>query len=85
MLAKLLSVLYGSLIFNRKIDDTRQILKELPKGKTGLVNHKIYNINHDINLVRHTDNICIECTLVYEGYIVHDLYRRLLFISEAVM
>ena len=59
MLAKSLPVLYGSLIFNRKIGDTRQILKDFPKVKMAIVIHKRYYINHDITLVRHTDNICI--------------------------
>ena len=85
MLAKSLPVIYGSLIFNRKIDDTWQILKDFPKVKIAIVIHKRYYINHDITLVRHTDNIYIECTLVLAGCIEHDLYRRVLLSPEAVM
>ena len=79
MLAKSLPLLYRSLIFNRKIDDTRQIVKEFPKVKMDIVIHKRYYINHNITLVRHIDNTCIECTLVRVGCIEHDLYRRLFF------
>ena len=50
-----------------------------------LIAHKIYHINHNINLVRHTDNMCIECMLVYEDCIEHDLYRRLLFSPEIII
>ena len=85
ILAKSLPVLYGSFIFNRKIDDTRQIFKDFPTVKISIVIHKRYYINHDITLVRHTDNICIECTLVRAGCIEHDLYRRVFFSPEAVM
>ena len=85
MLAKNLSVLYGSLIFNRKMDDTRQILKDFTNKKRALVIHKGYHTNHDIELVRHTENIFIECTLVHEGCIEHDLYRRVFFSPEAVV
>ena len=56
MLANSLPVLYGSLIFNREIDDTRQILREFPKAKMAFIIHKMYHINHDINLVKHTNN-----------------------------
>ena len=40
MLGKSLPVLYGSLIFNRKIDDTRKKLKDFPKVKIAMVIHK---------------------------------------------
>ena len=85
MVAKSLSVLYGSLIFNQKIDDSRQIFNDFPNQKMALFIHKLHHINYDVNLVRHNDNIFIDCTLVCEGRIEHDLYRRVLFYPEALL
>ena len=50
-----------------------------------LLIHKIYHIHYYISLVRHTDHTCIERTLVREGCIEHDLYRRILFSPKVVM
>ena len=59
MLAKRLPLIYGSLIFTQKTDDSRKILKDFPKVKMAIVIHKRYHINHDITLVRNADNMFI--------------------------
>ena len=85
MISKIFPIVYGPLIFNRKFDDIRQILKEFPNQKVALVINKRYHINHDITLVTRTNNICIEYMLVCEGCIEHDLYRRVFFSPEPGM
>ena len=82
MLANILPALYGSLTFNRRVDDNRKILKDFSEQKATLGIHKMYHINHDITLVGYTDNICIGYTLISEVCIKHNLYRRVFFLQR---
>ena len=62
-------------LLNRCNNETRIILKELPKQIKALVIHKrffvrTYPPSHIYSMIMSYDNICVECTLIGENYTV---------------
>ena len=71
-------------IYNRNDDDERIVMKELPKRMAALVIHRKYKVDDNNMSQTYQDNICIECSVVKEGLIPHDLNTRQLCEPTAV-
>ena len=61
-------------IFQRRIDDICNIIKEFPKKVAAVVLHRRYFINAFITGHDKTNNVCVECTIIKGDYEVGEKY-----------
>ena len=58
----------GYPLFQRRIDDIRNIIKEFPKKLAAVVLHRRYFVNAFITGHDKSINVCVECTIIKGNY-----------------
>lgn len=75
----------GYIIHKRHKVDDREFLKNFPPHRLpGLIIHKMYRINDEIEPKLSKDNICIECTFIKDGGLEDVKYAQVLFHAQIV-
>ena len=59
-------------------------MTQIPRKRFALVLHRRLYLKNEYSLVQHTENICIECTLVNEDCIEYDIYTKVICATDAV-
>lgn len=78
LITNILSVqsLPGYPIFQRRIDDVRNIINQFPKKVSAIVLYRRFSINAYPTGHEKTTNVCIECTIIKANY---EIGERFLF------
>ena len=74
----------GYPIFQRRIDDIRNIITEFPKKVAAVVLHRRYFVNAFITGHDKTNNVCVECTVIKCDYVVGEkcLYEPMVIVTH---